>query len=104
MEDVIGFGEPSRRAMTRNSNWFCRFTTTPVEGGAEIRVEALRGFHFEDGSTEVTLHVTTRERPRRGSRVMIGHRLVKVDQVRREGGSWMVRDADTGSWLKWRGR
>jgi len=58
----IGFGEPSRRAATRNGNWFARFATQPVPGGCDVTVTARRGLEIDGvsvgaGGREVTLRL-----------------------------------------------
>ena len=103
MADVIGFGEPSRRATTVNMNFFSRFTTTPVKGGCDVTVDALKGLTFEDGSKSVTLHMRKDWCPRPGQRVMVGGRLVKVKRTKREDGRLKILDEDSGGWLTWEG-
>lgn len=102
--EKIGFGEQSRRATTRNSNYFARFSTTPTNGGCDIVVEAVRGMTFEDGGTSVTLHLRKDHGPRVGERVMVGRTLVKVlDRRYDQSGNLMLLDEDTKAWHQWKG-
>lgn len=47
MNDVIGFGEGSATHATTTRNAFVRMTTTPVDGGAEVVLEALGKRRFD---------------------------------------------------------
>ena len=96
--------DKGKRATTRNSSYFARFSTTPVQGGCDITVEALHGMTFENGDTSLTLRLRRNHGPRVGERVMVGRTLVKVLEKRYDqAGNLMLLDEDTKAWFQWEG-
>lgn len=102
-DEVMGFGEPSKRGRTVNSNYFIRVTTTPCDGGADVTIEAKHGLLFADGTTTKTEHIRKVLSPRIGERVMCCNMLVKVADKRygADGKLWIM-DEDTKAWLPWK--
>jgi hypothetical protein len=84
-------------------NAFVQVETTPVAGGAEVRVVPRRGYVVApevdvDGS--VTIHVRKDAGPRVGESVMVGKRHVVVAERRwTSKGLLQIRDADSGVWV-----
>lgn len=104
-EDVIGFGEPSKRGRTVNGNYFIRVTTTPCVGGADVLIETRHGLMFDDGTTERVERIRKDLGPRIGERSMVCGMLVKVaDKRYDDSGSLWVMDEDTRAWLPWEAR
>ena len=105
-QPTVGFGdEASRRGRTMTMNAFAQFTTTPVNGGADIVIEPRRGYIFVPEIDHDTGSVTVRTRkdagPRIGQRVMVGKRLVEVAERRwTSKGTLQIRCADTGAWVE----
>ena len=106
MKPTVGFGdEASRRGRTMTMNAFARFTTTPVNSGADIVIEPRRGYIFvpeiDHDSGQVTIRVRKDAGPRIGQRVMVGKRLVEVAERRwTSKGTLQIRCADTGVWME----
>lgn len=99
--DVIGFGEGATGATT-TSNRYVRVTTTPRAGGADVRIEALRGIRFEDGSTEQVIRLRADHGPRVGERVMVRGQLIKVrDRYYDHAGRLVLVDEDTKGTIIW---
>lgn len=107
---AVGFGdETSRRGRTTTMNAFASFTTTPVPGGADVTVEARRGYlvmpEADVLGDEVVIHLRKDMGPRVGERVKVGRRLVKVKDRRIDsGGRLMLLDEDDGAWYAWEAR
>ena len=105
-QPTVGFGdEASRRGRTMTMNAFAQFTTTPVNGGADIVIEPRRGYIFvpevDHDSGQVTIRVRKDAGPRLGERIMVGKRLVEVAERRwTSKGTLQVRDSDTGAWVE----
>ena len=101
----VGFGdEVSRRGRTRTANAFVMTETTPVAGGADVRLTPRRGHvvmpEVEVDAGEVIIHVRRDAGPRIGQRVMVGKRLVEVKARRWDNhGRLQVLDSITGAWL-----
>ena len=102
---IVGFGdEVSRRGRTRTANAFVMTETTPVAGGAEVRITPRRNHvimpevEVEDG--EVIIHVRKDTGPRIGGTLSIGKRHIIVGKRRFDRyGRMQVMDADTGGWF-----
>lgn len=99
--DLIGFGEPSRRARTTTCNAFVRMTTTPCVDGAEVVLECRGGMTFADGERSKKLVLVRGKRePRKGQRIIVRGRAVKVHDVRHgHTGRIEVLDEDTREWV-----
>lgn len=100
-KDVVGFGESSRRARTTTCNAFVRMTTTPCFEGAVVVLECRGGMTFADGeTTKKFVLVRGKREPRRGQRITVGDRVVKVSAVRHDhAGRVEVLDEDTREWV-----
>ena len=102
---VVGFGdELSRRATTRTMNAFVQVSTKPVPGGADIRIEARRGYvvmpEVDADTGEVVIRTRKDAGPRIGESVMVGKRHVTVKKRRWDSyGRLQILDADTGAWV-----
>ena len=102
---VVGFGDDySRRGTTRTMNAFIQVETTPIAGGAEVRVIARRGYivapEVDVDSGDVTIHIRKDAGPRVGETLMVGKRHVTVAERRwTPKGMLQVRDADSGVWV-----
>ena len=105
-QPAVGFGdEASRRGRTMTMNAFAQFTTTPVNGGADIVIEPRRGYvimpEVDHDSGSVTIRVRKDAGPRLGERIMVGKRLVEVAERRwTPKGTLQVRDSITGAWVE----
>ena len=103
---TVGFGdEASRRGRTMTMNAFAQFTTTPVNGGADIVIEPRRGYIFvpevDRDSGSVTVRARKDAGPRIGQRIMVGKCLVEVAERRwTSKGTLQIRCADTGAWME----
>lgn len=102
---TVGFGDDvSRRATTRTMNAFVQVATTPVHGGADVRVSARRGYvivpEVEQDAGEVTVHVRRDSGPHIGDTLMVGKRHVTVAKRRWDPhGRLQVMDEDSGIWV-----
>ena len=105
-QQTVGFGdEVSRRGRTMTMNAFAQFTTTPVNGGADIVIEPRRGYvsmpEVDHDSGSVTIRTRKDAGPRLGERIMVGKRLVEVAERRwTPKGTLQIRCADTGVWME----
>jgi hypothetical protein len=105
-QPTVGFGdEASRRGRTMTMNIFAQFTTTPVNGGADVCITPRRGYivvpEVDHDSGSVTIRVRKDAGPRIGQRVMVGKRLVEVAERRwTSKGTLQIRCADTGAWME----
>lgn len=101
MTDIVGFGEPSRRARTTTCNAFVRMTTMPTFEGAEVVLECRGGMTFADGEkVKKFVLVRGKREPRRGQRITVDGRVVKVHAVRHDhAGRIEVLDEDTREWV-----
>ena len=105
-QPTVGFGdEASRRGRTMTMNAFAQFTTTPVNGGADIVIEPRRGYvimpEVDHDSGSVTIRVRKDAGPRLGERIMVGKRLVEVAERRwTPKGTLQIRDSITGAWVE----
>jgi len=105
-QPTVGFGdEASRRGRTMTMNAFAQFTTTPVNGGADIVIEPRRGYvimpEVDHDSGSVTIRTRKDAGPRIGQRIMVGKRLVEVAERRwTPKGTLQIRDSITGAWVE----
>lgn len=87
----------------RVMNRFIQLETSPVAGGADIRISA-RGDYFitkeiDANANEVVIHLRRDAGPRIGEGLMVGKRYVLVADRRFDGhGRLQVMDADSGGW------
>ena len=110
MDDIVGFGHVSTKVPTTTRNAHVRVTTIPVDGGADVVIEALgkrRVYPQAEVSSDgrsCTIHLSDYDTPRIGQRVCIGRMLAKVAGVRfDDSGHCFVIDEDTGAQLRWPG-
>ena len=102
-KEIVGYGESSRDHATATSNHYVQVSTRPVEGGADVVVEAKPPYHVAAVEREGTVRVRIDRVPRIGERVMVRGELVQVADVRydQRGALW-VMDEDTRAWRRWR--
>lgn len=101
---IVGYGdEISRRGRTHTANAFIMTETTPVAGGAEVRITPRRNHvimpevEVEDG--EVIIHIRKDAGPHIGEVLSIGKRHIIVGGRRFDNhGRMQVMDADTHVW------
>jgi hypothetical protein len=87
----------------RMMNRFVQLETSPVSGGADIRLVARGEYFFaseiDHDTGEVIVRVRRDAGPQVGETLMIGKRLVTVGKRRFDPhGRLQVMDADTGAW------
>jgi len=84
--------------------WMGNFEVSerPARHGSVLKITAMNGLTFEDGSTELEVALMNDHGPRVGERVMCGKTLVKVAQRRYDANQrLMVMDEDTKAWFIW---
>ncbi len=104
----VGYGDDySKSKRTAVSNAYCRIETTPVDGGAEVRIFGRAGQRIVDAELEegaILLHLRNRAIPRKGQRVRLDDgRVIKVADIRwGAGGKLQLLDEDMHTWEPWR--
>ncbi len=106
----VGFGDDySKKHRTAVSNAYFRIETTPVDGGAEVRIFGRAGqrivdAEIDDSDTALLLHLRNRAIPRKGQRVRLdGGRVIKVADMRWDAsGKLQLLDEDMHTWQPWR--